>query len=445
MISIESQLELISTIDKRINAFITVDEPAVLAECQQLKGLTASDARPLCGFSLAIKDNIEVAGLPNTAGTASLREFYPQQDATAIKRVKAAGAIIIGKANMHELAYGITSNHYAYGAVGNVHNPDYFAGGSSGGTAATIAAGLAHAGLGTDTGGSCRIPAALNGIVGFRPTVGRYPNDGVVLISNTRDTIGPMGLNVADVALLDAVLSDASSVMPVAEIAPHSLRLGVPRSYFYDDLEPAVSAVMEDTLSRFKNAGITLIESDLIGVAELNAKVSFPIVLYETAQLLPKYLSSNNIPLNMETLCVQIASPDVQEIMHSVMAADIPEPVYQEALQVFRPQLQQAYVNYFQRHAVDAVILPTTPLSARPIAGSDATVTLNGKQVPTFATYIRNVDPSSSVGIPGLTIPVGKDKSGLPIGLEIEGMANSDRKLLAIGQLLESILANAKN
>lgn len=431
-------LEAIRDADSRINAFITVDTKGALEAAKQLD---RSDAELLLrGFTLAIKDNIEVAGLPSTAGTKSLKAFIPKKDATVVARLKAAGAVVIGKANLHELAYGITSNNYAFGAVGNAHNPDYFAGGSSGGTAVAIAAGLARAGLGTDTGGSSRIPAALNGIVGFRPTVGRYPNDGLVLISNTRDTVGPMGLNVSDVALMDAVLSNDSPGLE--QIEANSLRLGVPRTYFYDDLDPQVKQAMESVLLKLAATGVTLVEADL-NVAALNAKVGFPIVLYETGQLLPQYLTRNQIGLSVEKFLANIASPDVKGILTKALGGSISEASYKEALELFRPQLQQAYRDYFSRNKVDAIIFPTTPLPARLIQGSDTMVELNGKQVPTFPTYIRNVDPSSNAGIPGLSIPINPaNEDSLPVGMEIESLAGQDRRLLAIGQLIETILRN---
>ena len=177
------------------NAFITEGEIPPL------------DSGSLDRMRIGIKDNVHVAGLPNPAGTAALDGFVPAKDATLVARLRQAGAIIAGKNNLHELAYGITSANGAYGIVENAYDPTLIAGGSSGGTAVAVALGLVDAGIGTDTGGSVRIPAALNGIVGFRPTVGRYPNDGMTLISTTRDTAGPITSTVADAALLDAILS----------------------------------------------------------------------------------------------------------------------------------------------------------------------------------------------------------------------------------------------
>ena len=438
--SVQEQLRLIqSGADKQINSFIIVDEEGILRALNDIR--PSHSSRLLEGFTIIVKDNIEVAGLPCTGGTRALQNFIPKLDATAVTRLKDAGAIIMGKANMDELAYGGTGVNHAYKPVGNARNVEYVAGGSSGGTAAAIAAGFVRAGLGTDTGGSSRVPAALNGIVGFRPTTGRYPSDGVLRLSNTRDTIGPMGLNVADVALLDAVLSKEEAVLQNVDAS--SLKLGIPRSYFYDNLDPEVVGVMQSVHDKFLTAGITLIEENLPDVGEINGKAGFPIVLYETGQLMPHYFQKNNINVTMAELRDQIASPGVKKIFERVVNGAISESVYKEALQVHRPKLQNVFSDYFKQHEVDAIILPTTPLPARPIKeATKGTIELNGQEVSAFLTYIRNVDVSSVAGIPGLTLPAGRNKQGLPIGLELEGPANSDRRLLAIGQLLEEILSS---
>ena len=434
--SIQAQLQLIqSGADKQIHSFITVDEQGIIRALNDIQS-----SRLLEGYTLAVKDNIQVAGLPCTGGTTALRNFVPERDATAVSRLKNAGAIIVGKANMHELGFGGTSINHAFKPVGNARNVECIAGGSSGGTAAAIAAGFVRAGLGTDTGGSNRIPAALNGIVGFRPTMGRYPSDGIMRISSTRDTIGPMGLNVADVALLDAVLSEEEPVLHDVDVS--SLKIGVPRDFFYDNLDPEVDRVMNNVITKLSASGITLIERRLPNVGEINRQVGFPIVLYEAGQSIPEYLEQNNTGVTMEELFNKISSPDVKKIMDQVMDGKITDSVYREALEIHRPKLQKAFSDYFKQYEVDAIIFPTTPLPARPIKEIKDTVELNGQQVPTFLTYIRNVDISGNADIPGLTLPAGNSTNGLPIGLELEGPTGSDRKLLAIGQLLEKLLAS---
>lgn len=438
--ALAAQLALVLEDKRDLNTFITLNAKGAMLRAAQLDALPRDEQRGvLHGLSVIVKDSIDVAGLPSSAGTRALSGFQPKRDAPTVARLKKAGAIVIGKANMHELGFGVTSNNYAFGPVRNIDNPSLFAGGSSGGTAVALAAGFARLGLGTDTGGSSRIPAALNGVVGFRPTMGRYPTQGALRLSQTRDTVGPMASNVADVALLDAVLSAEKNVLP--KVAAKTLRLGVPRAYFYENLDPQVEQLMSEALERFAASGITLIEADLEGVGELNEAMSFPIVLYETAQLLPKHLIAHNIPLSPAEFVESITSPDVKQIIGDLLANPTTEEAYKEALHVLRPKLQALYKTYFATHQVDAVVFPTTPLPARPIEGSDETVTLNGEQVPTFFTYIRNMDPSSNAGVPGLSIPIGRTAQGLSVGMEIEALIGQDRKVFAVGQLLESILS----
>ncbi len=423
-----------------LNAFIFVDHNSALKKSRETDRRRRRGERSglLAGIPLAVKDNIHVAGMPNTAGTPLLRSFVPKQDAPVVARLKAAGAIVLGKTNMHELAFGITSNNAAFGAVGNACDPAYIAGGSSGGTAVAVAVGMAVAGLGTDTGGSSRIPAALNGIVGFRPTVGRYPSEGLTRISSTRDTVGPMGQSVADVALLDTVL--ANDEMPLAVASLNGLRLGVPREYFYLGLEPAVERHVQALLDALREAGAVLVEANLKGIGDMNQAVSFPVVLFETGVLLREYVAEHLPGGTLEALAESIASPDVKDILAGVLNGEMPEQTYRRAIERDRPQLRAAYADYFGRHRVEAIVFPTTPLTARPVSEVGETVELNGLQVPTFPTYIRNTDPGSNAGLPGLSIPLAVAPGEMPVGVEIDGPEGSDRRLLAIGAAIEALI-----
>lgn len=222
-----------------LGAFITVvDEPRVPS--------TRPDERmSLAGLPVAIKDNIDVAGLPCTAGTPALRDWRPPSDAPIVQRLSATGAVVVGKTNMHELALGITSNNPTFGPVRNPYDTSLIAGGGSGGSAAAVAAGIVPVALGSDTAGSVRIPASLCGCVGFRPTVGRYSQDGVIPLSKTRDTIGLLTRHVEDVMLLDTVITGAAH--PRTHLTGR--RLGVPRAYFYDDLDDELRPAIDHALS----------------------------------------------------------------------------------------------------------------------------------------------------------------------------------------------------
>jgi indoleacetamide hydrolase len=354
-----------------------------------------------------------------------------------VQKLLDAGAIVFGKTNLHELAYGITNNNAAFGPARNPYDPSRIPGASSGGVGVAVAARMAPGGIGSDTGGSVRIPAALCGIVGFRPTTGRWPQAGVVPISHTRDTAGPMTRSVADCELIDAVVTGSRSG---AAVSLKGLRLGVPRAHFWAPLDAEVARLMEGMLAALKEAGAVLVEADIADVGRLDNEAGFPIALYETVADLDAYLAGHGSPMRYAELVAQCASPDVAGLLQSLHGAGaIPAAAYRHALDVQRPQLQAAYRDHFARHDLAALVLPTTPLAAAPI-GDDETVALNGERVPTFPTFIRNTSPGSVAGIPGISVPAALTKAGLPLGLELDGPAGSDAQLLAIARAVEALL-----
>ncbi len=419
----------------RLNAVVALDEPRLLAAAAQRDRQPRDDGNPeLLGAPLLLKDNINSADLPTSGCTPALRGHVPPANAPVAQRLLDAGAVIFGKSNMHELAFGITNNNPTFGPARNPYNPDLIPGGSSGGTAVAIAAGILPAGLGTDTGGSTRLPAAFCGICGFRPSVGRYPGAGIIPISSTRDTPGPMAGAVEDLQLLDRVM--AADPAPAEQIKLADVRLGVPRAYYYQNLEAGVADVIESTLEMLAASCKALVEVDLDGVADLNEKVSFPVVLYEAKHDMIRYLNDYVPGVSIEEVLARIASPDVQKAYTAVVSGAISEAVYDNAAQNCRPQLQALFSDCFKRHDLDALVIPATPMTAPPI-GDDETVTLNGSQHPTMGTIIRNTDPSSNAGIPSLCVPAGLAANGLPAGICLEGPAGSDRRLLAIGKALQ--------
>lgn len=419
-----------------LGAFITLDPDRLRAAAAASDARRASGhAGPLEGAALAVKDNIDTADLPTTGGTVALRGCA-SNDAPPLARLMDGGAMVAGKANLHELAFGITSNNAAFGPVRNPHDPASIAGGSSGGTAAAIAAGIVPAGLGTDTGGSVRIPAALCGIVGFRPTTGRYPKGGVVPLSSTRDTIGPMAHTVSDVALLDAIMAAEANDLTPPEAS--DLRLGVPRRVLWEGLEPEVATRCEQALTQLASAGVTLIETDPRDLWADDAAASFPIVLFETMRELPAYCAARGI--TFDALLAGVASADVRGILESQTGdGAMPEAAYRAAMDLHRPAMQRHWAEWFAAQGLHGALFPTTPLRARAV-GADDVVPLNGADLPTFATFIRNTDHGSVMGVPGISLPLQGD--GLPVGLELDGLAGQDRRLLAIAACLERVLAD---
>ncbi|WP_176079631.1 indoleacetamide hydrolase [Paraburkholderia tropica] len=440
---------------QNLNALTTLDVEGALAAAQRIDTLGAAERAhlPLAGLPVVVKDNINTRGLQTSAGTPALEGFVPARHAPSVQRLVDAGAIVLGKANMHELAFGITSTNLAphAGPVRNPWDPERIPGGSSGGTSAAIAARIVPAGLGTDTGGSTRIPAALCGIVGLRPSVGdggtqrRYHDpQAVVPISHTRDTVGPMARTVADVALLDGVITGLG---PLAEAAVANLRIGLPAP-FWEGLEAATETVSRAALAKLAAAGVTLVPIDMGDIFALNDRVSLAIALHEPIDDLQAWLAANHAPArSVAEVAARIASPDVREAYDAILA-DARGSDYQTAMTVWRPRLQQRYAQTFSAKGLDALLFPTTRLAAVPLDelnGSSRVSIDGGPPIDEMEAYLRNTDPASNAGIPGLALPSGLvegDNGPLPVGLELDGPAGSDRRLLAIGLAFERILGS---
>jgi Asp-tRNA(Asn)/Glu-tRNA(Gln) amidotransferase A subunit family amidase len=400
-------------------------------------------AGPLAGLPFCVKDNVKVAGLPTTSGTPALRGAMAPHDAEIVARLKAAGADFVGKVGLHELGFGTTSNNGMFGPVRNPRDPSRVPGGSSGGSAAAVAAGLVPFSIGNDTGGSMRIPAAFCGVVGMRPSTHRYPGAGANVISPSRDTCGVFAHTVSDVALVDGVITGETQ-LPELDLA--TLRLGVPRRDFFDKLQPEVRSAIESALARIRDAGVSLVEMELVAadgrsVHELAEFAAFPLVAFETLHNFEKNLKELDAPYNALTIAdiaAQVASPDVKAVLEHMIAEPIGEDLYAQTLEA-KALILETYEQAFIDHRLDAIVYPLVGIVAPVIGGS--TVSVDGEELPHFQTTIRNTDPGSTSGQPGVSIPVPVSAGAMPVGLGIEGPVNSDRRLLSVSALLEKVLA----
>ncbi|MFL6792102.1 MAG: amidase family protein, partial [Bradyrhizobium sp.] len=313
------------------------------------------------------------------------------------------------------------------------------AGGSSSGTGAAIGARIVAGGLGTDTGGSVRVPAALNGCASLRPTVGRYPQAGIAPISHTRDTAGPMAATMADVELLDRVIAGGDAVAP-ADLK--QVRIGLVKSML-TNLDTDTDAAFQAAVAEVKAQGVTVVEIVMPELAELNGQVGFPVALYEAYDDMVAYLAHTGTGITIEAMANEIASPDVKGTYDGlVIPRKLPGPddtlidagpIYDAAIRIARPALQALYARTFADNKLDAIAFPTTPRVAIPCNPESSSL-------ENFGLFIQNTDPGSNAGIPGIQIPIAQgETSKLPIGLELDGPAGSDRRLLAIGMALDAV------
>jgi mandelamide amidase len=427
---------------RALNAFISLDEAQVLEHARAADKARARGARLglLHGLPIPVKDSVDTADYPTTAGTAALRGFRPKADAPAIARLKRAGAYVLGKTNLHELSFGWTSDNAAFGAVHNPYDPTRIPGGSTGGTAAAVAARIAPLGVAEDTQGSVRVPAALCGICGFRPTTGRYPTQGTAPITPLFDQIGSHARAVADLVLFDAAMTGA----PAAErpAALKGLRIGIARDSYFEGIDPQVARIAEDVLARLKDAGVTVVEAPRPGVSALIGQVTGAVQVHDAGPALSAWLKESGAPVNLDGLAAGVMSPDVKAIFQRYLvkgaASPIPEALYAAAVNVQRPRLQQLLADWFKATGAEAMLFPATMVAA-PKIGQTGPIDVGGRQIP-FATAVsRNISPASTAGIPGLIVPGGLTREGLPVGIELDGPAGSDRRLLAIGLAVQAL------
>lgn len=403
----------------------------------QLASASQIQAQPRTGepFAIAVKANIAVRGFHRSAGCRGLDLGPEEADAPVVAALREAGAVVGGITNMHELAFGITSNNAFFGPVRNPVDPTRAAGGSSGGSAAAVARGDVPVALGTDTGGSVTIPASLCGVVGFRPSTGRWPAAGLVGLSWTRDTPGLFARTVADIDRLDAVVAPGTD----GGTPTSRPRLGIPEE-LVEELDPATASAFSAALDSWGKS-IEPVDLELGRVLDLTRAAEMPIVLWESHRLLADVAArAYDLPPEaaFKRLVESVVSPDVRAVLDAELAHPVTTEEYARAqAEVARARI--AYAQLLARHSVDGLMFPGTPAPA-PLLGQDETVEHLGGPVSTFGLYTRNTGQGTMLGAPMLTLPSSVAAGGLPVGITVQGACFADRALLALGRRLEQPL-----
>jgi Asp-tRNA(Asn)/Glu-tRNA(Gln) amidotransferase A subunit family amidase len=427
--------------EKSLNAFISFEPDKVLEEARRLDRArrTGVKSGPLFGIPIPVKDCVNTRDYPTTGGTPGLRNFRPGEDAPLVKKLRDSGAIVLGKTNMHELGWGWTSNNESFGAVRNPYDPTRIPGGSSGGTAVAVAARMAPLGLAEDTNGSIRVPAAMCGIMGLRPTTGRYPSGGCVPLSPVLDQLGPQARTISDLALFDSVVTGDWS--PLQPLALRGLRLGIVREYWYADLDPDVERITGLALARLRDAGVEIVEIKLPELATVSFFFNLPIISHDVRVAGGQYLEEYRAGLTFEEL-VERTSPGIRGSLRQVLPAGnayVTDSRYDDLIKNRLPEFRRRFQDCFSREGIAAFIFPTTATPALPIDIKDGDL-VGGRRVSLYTALARNIVPAPAAGVPGLVLPAGLTASGLPVSIELDAPAGTDRALFALGAAVVDVL-----
>ncbi|RZU73136.1 mandelamide amidase [Micromonospora kangleipakensis] len=426
-----------------IHSFITIDESAVREAANVAdKARAAGSTAPLLGVPVGIKDSYQTRDFPTTLGLKALKEFVPEADAEAVTAVKAAGAIVFGKNNLVEMSYGVTGHNDEYGQVLNPYKRDHLSGGSSSGSAASVAARIVPASFGGDTVGSIRIPAALTGVVGYKPTTGRWPRGGVAPVSHVLDTTGLLARNVEDCILVDQIVGRSAIVSPSEASGLTGARFAYAPKYYLKLVDPDVEQQFWETVRRLRDAGAEVVEIDLgDDFSDLADRTAWNLFLRETQQAVTQFLRENDYPVSFDDVYNGL-KPQLHAVWSATVVPCAPaylsDEEYAATLAVDRPKLQQRLGDVFARDGFDALIFPTTPAPAPAIA-DQWEFSVAGEAV-THLFLSKNTVPASGAGIPGISLPAGLTSSGLPIGIELNGAHGHDQELLALALRVESVL-----
>ncbi len=430
---VEGCLARIHESEPRLRAFIRVEEVSALvdAAAREREARAGRLRGPLHGIPVAVKDLFDMTGLPTTAGAAIRRDHRAAETATAVRRLQDAGAIIIGKTNLHEFAFGVTSVNPHFGAVGNPANPEHVAGGSSGGSGAAVAAGSCAAALGTDTGGSIRIPAALCGIVGLKPTFGRVSRHGVVPLAWSFDTIGPMTRTVADTALLLEVLAGPDAHDPLTARAgafdhrsvkpPEAFRVGRLSGSFFDEMTDGdVGAALDRAAAHLEQRGGSIGEVRLASVEA--AQAAQTTILFAEAAAYHQRAYPGRLAEY---------GPDLRELLAE--GATLPATAYVEAQRVQAVVIKEVRALLEE---VDVLLCPTVPVPAPRIGDVDPAQTDGWRQAR--APLSRFTRLFNLTGLPAISIPAGRSRAGLPIGVQLAAAPGQEARLLSVAAALEA-------
>lgn len=436
---------------KELNAWVTLDRARVLEEARAVDQARArgESLKPLAGVPFAVKDQIDAAGYPTTAGNGALKKYVAKQSAAVVRKLTDAGGIVFGKTTCPDMTGGghlmmsATSHSRFFGKVRNPYNLAHGPGGSSGGNAVAIAARIVPCGIGEDTGGSVRFPAAFCGIAGLRPSTytaenalgahepKRYSDAGIVPPPGFRETFGPMARTVADCAFLDELIT--AEPTPVVNL--RDIRLGIPHAAYWDNefVDAGVATVMRDCFGKLRAAGARLVEVDFESLTRTGATLDPAIRHFEKPGDFEGWLKANTTGITFADVYagVQPPAPRAPSQLTDVQARS----AIIDAL--------QAYAVMFKDNDIVAILSPTMTVPAPPLAPGveaiDQRVTVNGRPLTEVEVIIKNIFWGPRLGVPGLNVPAGLTR-GLPVGLALESLPGFDSRVLGLGIAVENVL-----
>jgi aspartyl-tRNA(Asn)/glutamyl-tRNA(Gln) amidotransferase subunit A len=431
----EACLQRIAAVDERICAYVTVYEEEARKVARAAEAMITAGHRlgPLHGVPIALKDNVGLKGMRTTAGSKVLADWIPDEDATVAARLKSAGAIIVGKTNMHEFAWGGTSANPHYGFVRNPWNTDRFPAGSSGGSGAAVAARTCFGAIGTDTGGSIRLPSAVNGVVGIRPTIGRVSNHGIIPLAWSMDTAGPMTRTVEDCALMFGTIAGhdprdaATATVPTTDysgdlaLGVRGLRIGVIPGYFFHHLQPPVHDAVRGALDVLESLGASTLD---VEVSDIHGNIS--------AQLTVEACEPSTYHQRWLRQRPQDYGEDVRTLLE---IGELHLATHYIQAQRYRNLLRSQFLDAFK--SVDVFLCPTLPFTATKV-GEMSVIIEDGVEEDMLSAIMQFTGVPSLTGLPSLAVPCGFDGDGLPVGMQLIGRPFDEARLFRIGAAFQA-------